>query len=930
MVQGSSQRMSAKGIVGRGRERSVLRAVWESVRNTGNGQVVAVEGEAGMGKTMLVEDFLDELTAPAVRASGIDSEPPVPWGVLEQILAQLPGVPGADRGVPPPDPQANSAMVGVRLAGYLRDDRSHVIFLDDAQWADEESLTVVLDTIRLLRGDLVLFVIAYRPNAGSPFPSSSGSARPEAWRKMLEGENAVPLRLEGLPPEDILRLATDHGLRGLSLGNANRLQRASGGNPGYLIDMLPQLRTNPIVIDEEPLPVPASHVSAVARTLGSCDPRTRTVVSAAAVLGRRFSVAAVRHVSGVQEPRNFIMEAVGKGLLAEVPGAGGRECTFPQSVTRDAILQAIDRHVLADLHRRCADMGDPRDEEVLRHRIAAADGVDELLAVDLRGAARRRKLKHDLSGAAYYLMRAMDCTEPGPARTGLMLTAVEALLVVGRERAVDEYAGELVRAPADPWRNYVLGYQRMLAGTDSVMSAVELLQGALSALDRGAPVPTDAPADLRARIATQMAVLSLIILSYPDMIRYGTAAVDAGSDDTSVRGLAWVARTVGMTLSGDSAQALDMLSDAGQTDSASGLDGLAARGIIRLWTDDLPGAADDLRMMFSRGVRGEALRATQAIGFLGEVEYRLGRLEDAARYTELAVDNATDNGRYWDNSLLHALATYPRAAQAERDKARDHARKSERHANEIGAPAFLAYAAGAKAAIAQADDNAPALLSAAEQIEAHYDSREPGTHLFGPVRADALARLNRPDEAAEALQPFLDGAVMTGRRSARMCAARVAAEIARARGDHELAVQECRRADALARELGMPLEVGRVALTEARCHALTDRPRRTAAARALHAAYRDFVLIGATAYAGQAKRYAEQWRLRLDQAPDPLDDLTPRQRQAARLVAKGLTNKKIRDQMGISEKTLQNHLTATYKIFDVKDRKELKRLLDQD
>ena len=923
-----------KTMVGRERERSVLRAAWESVVRERNARVVAVEGDAGMGKTMLVDDFLEQVTGPVVTVNGIDAEPAVPWSTLEKIIAQLPDLPGSDD-TAPPDPQANSAMVGVRIAGYLRDDRAHVVFLDDAQWADEESLTAVLDVVRLLREDPVLFVIAYRPNDGSPFPSSSGFARPEAWQNMLAQGNAVLIRLDGLAPEEMVRLATAGGLRGLSLHSAHRLHRACGGNPGYLIDMLPELlRSKPVVLDEDPLPVPAMHAAAVARRLESCAPLTRALVSAGAVLGRRFSLAAVRHVSGIQETAEYLAEAVGTGLLIMVPGAGGRECEFPRSVTRDAVLQALDGRDRAVLHRRCAELGDPRDAAVLRHRIAAADGVDEALALDLRDAAGKLLRDHDLSGAAYYLMRAMDCTRPGPARTGLMLTAVEALLVVGRERAAGEYAGELVRAPADPWRDYVLGYQRLLAGTETVMSAVGLLHGALAALDAGAPVPAGAPPDLRARVAVQLAVLGLVILSYPDMIRYGTEAVAAGSGDVSVRGLAWVARTLGMTLSGDSAAALAMLADAGEPDSAAGLEGLAARGIIRLWTDDLGGAARDLRAMFGRGVRGEALRTTQAVAFLGEVEYRLGNLADAAWYTELAVDDATDNGRYWDNAILHALAAYPRAAQGEWEKAGDHAQQSERHATAMAAPAFLAYAAGARAAIAQARDDDRALLSAAEQIEAHYDSREPGTHLFGPVLADALARLGRADEALAALRPFADGAAATGRRSALMSAARVAAEIARARGDHALAIRECRRAAALAAELGMPLEAGRVALTEARCHALARRPRRAAAARALLAAHREFGRIGATAYVAQAERYAAQWGIRLDHGldhgSDPLWGLSPRRREAALLAAGGLTNRQIRARMNITEKTLENHLTEVFNTLGVRDRAELKRLLNAD
>jgi len=515
----------------------------------------------------------------------------------------------------------------------------------------------------------------------------------------------------------------------------------------------------------------------------------------------------------------------------------------------------------------------------------------------------------------------MDCTQPGPARTELLLRAVEALLIVGKHSAVADYQGELERAPSSPWRDYVLGYQLLLAGdTDR---ATALLRAALGALERGEPAPAGAPADLRARIAAQLGVLGVVLLSYPQMLEYGTAAVAAGSDDAAVRGLAWVARTLGMTLAGDGAKAVALLADAGEPDSASGLEGLAARGIIRLWTDDLAAAERDLLDLFRRCARGEALRTSQAVGFLAEVEYRRGRLSEAVRFADLAVDNARDNDRYWDYPVLHALAVFPHAARAEWDQANYHARESEAMAELIAAPAFLAYAAGATATIAQARGDAERFLAAAERIEAAYDSREPGTHLLGPARADALVRLGRVDEAAESLAKFLAGPAARGRKSARMAASRVAAEIASARGDHVRATRECERGRGLALEIGLPLEVARVELTAARC--LLARDDRRLAERALRAAHQGFLAIDAIAYAQLAEGLAAEWDMRLD---DVLAGLAPRERQIAILVGKGRTTPQIARELGISGKTVEAQRRTAYHKLNVRSAADLRRLLD--
>jgi DNA-binding CsgD family transcriptional regulator len=885
---GTGTRRGRKLSVARERELGVLREAWESACG-GCGRIVAIEGEPGAGKTALVEEFLAGVSGPVVRVHGIAGETP---GAL-------------------------TAAIRETLAGYLRSGRRLVIFLDDAQWADGQSLAALIDMGRFLRSDPVLLVVAYQADP-APFPVCAGAAATRAWRRMLDSGQALLLPLRGLPPEDILRLAVASGCHGLSLRDAARLHEATGGNPDYLLELFPLLSSGPIVIDEAPLPVPASRAVAVMDRFAACGPVTRHLLRAAAVLGQRFSVATIRDVAGIDEPWPYIHEAIDRALLETVPGSGNRELRFPQPVVADAIYWGVPQRERLAWHRRCALAGGP---QALRHRIAGIDGVDDALAADLLAAAAERTRVRDMAGAAHYLQRAMDCTERGPGRTALLLTAVEALLTVGKKRAAVEYLGELEQAEAGPWRDYVLGYLLMLSGKTA--DGTSLLRGALAALDRGEQLPEDAPADLPARIAAQLGVLGAVELSYQQTKADGSAALAAGSRDPGVQGLAWTAKTLGMALAGDGARALDLLADAGEPGSAVGLEGLAVRGVIRLWTDDLDGAGRDLHEVFRRCSHGEGLRTSQAIGYLGEVEYRSGHLREAAHFTGLAIDNARDNDRSWDRAALHALAAYPRAALADWEQAAHHAAEAEAMAQLIGAPAFLAYAACARAAIAQARGDAAGLLSAAEVIETAYDSGEPGTHLFGPVRADALAQLGETAEAARSLQQFLSGPAAGGRKSARMAAARVAAEIAIAGGDYDQAVEHCERARELAVDVRLPLEAARVGLTQARAEFLSGRY--AAAERELTTARREFAALGATAYTRFADRQAAEWDMRVDGV---LAVLTSRERQICVLAGKGLTTAAIAGKLCLDVKTIESHRTSAYRKLAVRSLGELKSLLD--
>jgi DNA-binding CsgD family transcriptional regulator len=374
---------------------------------------------------------------------------------------------------------------------------------------------------------------------------------------------------------------------------------------------------------------------------------------------------------------------------------------------------------------------------------------------------------------------------------------------------------------------------------------------------------------------------------------------------------------------------------------------LVARGMIRLWTDDLTGAATDLHEVVRRATEGHALRVSQGLGFLGEVEYRRGRLGEAAVFTSLAVGNAEFHGRVWDFPILHALACYPCAATAHWSAAEHHAAESARLAALIDTNSAYAYAAAARAAIAQARGDGERLLAAADELEAHYDSAEPGTHLFGPVRADALAQLGRLDEAEDALAAFLAGPAWSGppvsglseqrrelgnptpgtRRSTRMAVARVKAQIALGHKRYDRARTECAAAAELAAGVGLPLEEARIGVVLAQCHHGVGQL--AAAERALRCARTRFVRLGAEAYRQLVERLAERLGLVIA-TTTPLELLTAKEREVARLAAEGKSNQQIIESLHRSPKTIETHMSNIRRKLDIADRNELKRLFEEE
>ncbi|HET9519299.1 MAG TPA: LuxR C-terminal-related transcriptional regulator, partial [Actinoplanes sp.] len=239
-------------------------------------------------------------------------------------------------------------------------------------------------------------------------------------------------------------------------------------------------------------------------------------------------------------------------------------------------------------------------------------------------------------------------------------------------------------------------------------------------------------------------------------------------------------------------------------------------------------------------------------------------------------------------------------------------------------PTAIAYAAAARATIAQARGDADALLAAADELERANTAGEPGAVLLAAARADALSRLGDVTGAKQALAAFEAGVAMVERRSAQMSMARVRGQIAAAEGRYADALDDCRIALQLAREIGLPLETARVEGLIGEYAAAAGR--RAAAERSLRAALRQFAALGADAYVTLTLAAAERAGLSMDAPPAALNLLTPAERAVATEVCRGLSNREVAQRLSLSPKTVEFHLTNVFRRLDVATRAELREV----
>ena len=295
--------------------------------------LVVVEGPPGIGKTALVNRFLESAEdAHVLRASGEESEANLAFGVLTQLTAAgpnpepdaRPAFEGDGAGTPRDVTTVDPLLAGARLLeilGELQRSRPVIVALDDVHWADFASLQALTFAVRRLSKDRILVVVSLR--------DLDHPGVHEGFRRLLAGEAATRLTLAGLGNEDLRRLSAAMVGEPLSPRAAARLRNHTAGSPLHARALLGQLPLGAFQNAEVPLPAPRAFALLVLGRLAKCSPETRRFVAAASVLAGRGPFHIVSDVAEVADPLRALDEATEAGLLVEVPP--GRVVEFPAS-----------------------------------------------------------------------------------------------------------------------------------------------------------------------------------------------------------------------------------------------------------------------------------------------------------------------------------------------------------------------------------------------------------------------------------------------------------------------------------------------------------------------------------------------------------------------------------------------------------------------
>jgi tetratricopeptide (TPR) repeat protein len=309
------------------------------------------------------------------------------------------------------------------------------LLLEDLQWADQASLRLLDDLAEAL--------------ADYPF-LLLGTARPELLEQGAEPfPNRAPLRLrlQGLPPAEVERLAGAVAGRVLPAHVTRAIADRTAGNPLFVREIVLALDETPAEAGAEgELPLPITVEAAVQSRLDHLLAAEKSLCKQAAVLARPFT-AEEAEALGTPCPEPFLASLVRKDVLVARPrSAGGRdrEFRFRSTLVADVAYRMLADDARRDLHRRAsaflARSPAAAPEEVAHHydrgdeaAQASAWYVRAVLAAAARG---------DSAGVVRCAERSLALGVPDDALFTVHNAYAEALGYVGRR---DDQAAQLER-----------------------------------------------------------------------------------------------------------------------------------------------------------------------------------------------------------------------------------------------------------------------------------------------------------------------------------------------------------------------------------------------------------------------------------------------------------------------------------------------------
>jgi GMP synthase-like glutamine amidotransferase/DNA-binding CsgD family transcriptional regulator len=776
----------AHRLIGRASERARIGSALASARQGGSA-VIVLSGEAGTGKTALLDDAVaGARDLMVLRTRGADPEGEQRFGGLaelcEPLLGQLARLPAARAGALGSALGLGSPQRGVdRYAVYAgmldvltaaAEEAPILMAVDDAHLLDEASAEAIPFIARRLRIDGIALLIATESDD--------------------ELSNAEELRLGALDAADARALLAAKFGDELALPVVERIVQSGQGNPLALLeiarDLTPEQRRARAPIEGS---LPPSAEWAYLRRIEALPADTRRALLVAALTqgGERETLARAWKSLGLDAT------ALDRGVHAGLVAQDGTGVTFCHELARTAVSYSA----LASERRLAhgALAGAVEGERRLWHMAHAATGPDGAVADGLSEVATRARDQGAYAAAAHAFEHASRLSSDPDRRAERLLRAAQSAHLAGHLHAALDHLGAALQWVSAPPLRTELEYARgrIAARSGDAARARDWLTAAARRCEDDDPATA-------AEILADAILPSLRAGSPADAVRLARRSMNLaqGAGDR-VELVSTLLLGMALIFAGDYNEGAALVDHADAMVARDGADATGSQPHQYLGAAlALAGRNARAREVLARLIAdarnaGAADMLPYALLRLAGVDLDTGRWRVAAAALAEAVQLARETGNSADHGLALGALAWLEAAQGHAEACRAHAEEALELAGRLGSGSRLDRAAAALGLLELGCGRPERAIASLEDLCDHQqesgwsDAARTPHRLPDLIEAYALA--GRVQEAQDALDAFSVDAERTRRSSALALAARCRALLA---PDAELDV---RFADAL-------------------------------------------------------------------------------------------------------------------------------------
>ncbi len=883
--------------------------------------VLVIAGEAGIGKTTLWLGTLEQAREGGfhvLSARAGQAESGLTYAVLADLLEGVDGevfdtLPHLQRvaidrvllqgdGSGPVTDERVVASAFLTLVDRLATEAPVIVAVDDVQWLDSSSQTVIAFAARRLKGRVGVFVTERTETEGRNGAEWLSLNRLDGVERIHVG----PLSLGGLR-----KVITSSLGRSFSRPTIVRINELSGGNPFYALELARAIDSQSSTADAA---LPGSLADLVRSRLDQFSEGTQTVLLAAASVGAPTVDMLAQVTNQTAERVVELLEAPETNGIVQI---SGNRVRFAHPLLARGVYSVVGPARRRQMHHTLAEIVE-QPEMRARHLALATSSADPVTLLALDTAADTARSRGAPAAAAELLDLAINLGGDTPARR---IRCAEHHFRAGEpQRAAELLKPTVDQLPRGPLRAAALN---MLAAIriydDSLLEAIDLLDHALS----------DAEDDhvLIVQILLLASFASLYSGKLDDSVRQSDEALERARGlsmpelTSQVLAMSVLAKcTRGDGVDEQSLQrALDM--EDLDADVPMQFRACAVRAITHAWTGQLEAArleAIDVRQLcMDRGAESDVMMfdAHTALADVWRGDFTAA---------EVVAEEAIERAEHIDTQNLRGVALAIRATVAAHMGRAEDARRDAQAALaisiECGTPQLAIRARTALGFLELSLGNHADALTVLQPLIDAFGFL-PGNEIrnleFVPDAIEVMITAGRIAEAV----PLIAKLETDGRRLDRAwllaTGARCRGMWWAAKGELDEAMHSVKAALAEHDRLPMPFERARTLILLGQ---LQRRLRlKQAAAETLGEALREFERMGAPLWSERVRHELDRTKVVTPQKAT----LTPTEQRITELATSGMTNRDIAATLFISLKTVEANLTQIYRKLGIRSRAQL-------